>query len=55
MLVLRDNKANMNGNKQQAIINDNKQHAMKQHAPFFSHSGGDTNGNYREYTTKMAA
>ena len=41
-VLVRDNEAN-NNNKQQAI-NDNKQHS-----PFFSHSGGHTNGNYREY------
>ena len=37
-VLVRDNEAN---NKQQAI-NDNIKHS-----PFFSHSGGDNNGNYR--------
>ena len=50
-MSVRDNEANNNNNNnEQQVINDNKQHS-----PFFSHSGGDTNGNYREYTTKMAA
>ena len=39
---MRDNEAN---NKSQLqAINDNNQHS-----PFFSHSGGHTNGNYKEY------
>ena len=40
-VLVRDNEAN---NNNQQTINDNKQHA-----PFFSLSGGHTNGNYREY------
>ena len=39
----RDNETN-NSNKQKVINGDNKQHA-----PFFCHLEGDTNGYYREY------
>ena len=45
-VLVRDNETNKTSNKQQAI-SDNKQHVS-----FISHSGGDTNGNQREYQPK---